>query len=63
MGRQQKLQRENQRTTFYVFKTALQQNGNDGMTMLQNTRWSFGTEWRLGYSDKHGYKQKHIGAY
>ena len=23
-------------------------NGNDGMAMLQNTRWSINTEWRLG---------------
>ncbi len=39
-------------------------NGNDGMTMLQNTRWSFGTEWRLGYSDLHGYEtETHIGRY
>src|SRR5690606_10689104 len=26
-------------------------NGNDGQAMLQNTRWSLGTEWRLGYHD------------
>jgi len=39
-------------------------NGNDGMAMLQNTRWSFGTEWRLGYNDKHGYESEtHIGRY
>ena len=39
-------------------------NGNDGMVMLQNTRWSFGTEWRLGYHDKHGYEtETHIGRY
>ena len=39
-------------------------NGNDGMAMLQNTRWSFGTEWRLGYSDHHGYESEtHIGRY
>ena len=23
-------------------------NGNDGMVVLQNTRWSIGSEWRLG---------------
>nr|WP_321222460.1 multicopper oxidase domain-containing protein [uncultured Psychroserpens sp.] len=39
-------------------------NGNDGMVMLQNTRWSFGTEWRLGYHDDHGYEtETHIGRY
>jgi FtsP/CotA-like multicopper oxidase with cupredoxin domain len=39
-------------------------NGNDGMAMLQNTRWSFGTEWRLGYHDGHGYEtETHIGRY
>jgi CopA family copper-resistance protein len=39
-------------------------NGNDGMLMLQNTRWSIGTEWRLGYHDMHGYEtETHIGRY
>jgi len=39
-------------------------NGNDGMVMLQNTRWSFGTEWRLGYNNKMGYEtETHIGRY
>lgn len=39
-------------------------NGNDGMVMLQNTRWSVGTEWRLGYNDMHGYEtETHIGRY
>lgn len=39
-------------------------NGNDGMAMLQNTRWSFGTEWRLGYNDESGYEMEtHIGRY
>jgi CopA family copper-resistance protein len=39
-------------------------NGNDGMAMLQNTRWSIGTEWRLGYHDRHGYEtETHIGRY
>ena len=39
-------------------------NGNDGMLMLQNTRWSIGSEWRLGYNDKHGYESEtHIGRY
>ena len=39
-------------------------NGNDGMAMLQNTRWSIGTEWRLGYNSKSGYEvETHVGRY
>jgi FtsP/CotA-like multicopper oxidase with cupredoxin domain len=39
-------------------------NGNDGQAMLQNARWSIGTEWRLGYHDEHGYESEtHIGRY
>jgi FtsP/CotA-like multicopper oxidase with cupredoxin domain len=39
-------------------------NGNDGLAMLSNTRWSIGTEWRLGYKDHHGYEtETHIGRY
>jgi CopA family copper-resistance protein len=39
-------------------------NGNDGRAMVQNARWSFGTEWRLGYNDRHGYEtETHIGRY
>jgi FtsP/CotA-like multicopper oxidase with cupredoxin domain len=39
-------------------------NGNDGMVMLQNTRWSIGTEWRLGYHNMHGYEtETHLGRY
>ena len=39
-------------------------NGNDGMAMLQNTRWSIGTEWRLGYTAHHGQEtETHIGRY
>lgn len=39
-------------------------NGNDGMFMVQNTRWSIGTEWRLGYNDMHGYEtETHLGRY
>lgn len=39
-------------------------NGNDGSAMLQNTRWSVGTEWRLGYNAMHGYEvETHIGRY
>jgi FtsP/CotA-like multicopper oxidase with cupredoxin domain len=39
-------------------------NGNDGMAMVQNTRWSLNTEWRLGYHDMHGYEtETHMGRY
>lgn len=39
-------------------------NGNDGMFMLQNTRWSIGSEWRLGFNNMHGYESEtHIGRY
>ena len=39
-------------------------NGNDGMVMISNTRWSIGTEWRLGYNNHHGYEtETHIGRY
>ncbi|NGM61492.1 multicopper oxidase domain-containing protein [Sphingobacterium sp. SGG-5] len=39
-------------------------NGNDGKAMLQNARWSLGTEWRLGYNDMHGYEvETHLGRY
>lgn len=39
-------------------------NGNGGMAMLANTRWSIGTEWHLGYKDMHGYETEvHLGRY
>lgn len=39
-------------------------NGNDGMAMLQNARWSLNTEWRLGYHSMHGYEiETHLGRY
>ncbi|WP_205748333.1 multicopper oxidase domain-containing protein [Dyadobacter bucti] len=39
-------------------------NGNDGEAMIQNTRWSIGSEWRLGYHDHHGYEvETHLGRY
>ena len=39
-------------------------NGNDGMAMLQSTRWSLMSEWRLGYMDAHGYEvETHLGRY
>ncbi|WP_164112683.1 MULTISPECIES: multicopper oxidase family protein [Sphingobacterium] len=39
-------------------------NGNDGEAMVQNARWSLGTEWRLGYNDIHGYEvETHLGRY
>lgn len=39
-------------------------NVNDGLAMLQNTRWALGTEWRLGYNAMHGYEtETHLGRY
>lgn len=39
-------------------------NSNDGQAMLQNARWSLGTEWRLGYNNTHGYEvETHLGRY
>ncbi len=58
-----KLQNESNELHF-MFQNDFATNGNDGMAMLQNTRWSFGTEWRLGYNDGHGYESEtHIGRY
>jgi CopA family copper-resistance protein len=48
----------------FMLENDVASNGNDGMAMLQNTRWSIGTEWRLGYHDMHGYEtETHIGRY
>lgn len=39
-------------------------NGNDGMAMLQNTRWNLSSEWRLGYNKNHGYEtETHFGRF
>ena len=39
-------------------------NGNDGMVMVSNTRWSVGMEWCLGYNDIRGHEtETHIGRY
>lgn len=58
-----KLQRESNELHFMI-QNDFATNGNDGMAMLQNARWSFGTEWRLGYNDMHGYEtETHIGRY
>ena len=58
-----KLQAESNKAHFMA-ENDFATNGNDGMAMLQNTRWSFGTEWRLGYHDMHGYEtETHIGRY
>ena len=58
-----KLQRESNELHF-MFHNDFATNGNDGEMMLQNTRWSFGTEWRLGYHDNHGYEvETHVGRY
>ncbi|WP_239986561.1 MULTISPECIES: multicopper oxidase family protein [Arenibacter] len=58
-----KLQKESNEFHFMA-ENDFATNGNDGMAMLQNARWSFGTEWRLGYHDGHGYESEtHIGRY
>jgi FtsP/CotA-like multicopper oxidase with cupredoxin domain len=58
-----KLQRESNQFHFMA-ENDFATNGNDGMAMVQNTRWSIGTEWRLGYHDRHGYEtETHIGRY
>lgn len=52
------------RNMHFMFQNDFATNGNDGEMMLQNTRWSIGSEWRLGYNDKHGYESEtHIGRY
>ena len=58
-----KLQRESNQFHFMA-ENDFATNGNDGILMFQNSRWSIGTEWRLGYNDKHGYEtETHIGRY
>jgi CopA family copper-resistance protein len=58
-----KLQAESN-TLHFMAENDFATNGNDGKAMLQNTRWSFGTEWRLGYMDEHGYESEtHVGRY
>ncbi|MES2133147.1 MAG: multicopper oxidase domain-containing protein [Bacteroidota bacterium] len=48
----------------FMGETDIATNGNDGMAMLQNTRWSLSSEWRLGYMDMHGYEvETHLGRY
>jgi CopA family copper-resistance protein len=48
----------------FMFQNDVATNGNDGEMMLQNTRWSIGSEWRLGYHGMHGYEtETHIGRY
>ena len=58
-----KLQAESNESHFMA-QNDFATNGNDGMAMIQNARWSFGTEWRLGYNKMHGYEiETHIGRY
>ena len=58
-----KLQRESNMLHFMAIND-FATNGNDGEAMLQNARWSLGTEWRLGYNDHHGYEvETHLGRY
>jgi FtsP/CotA-like multicopper oxidase with cupredoxin domain len=52
------------RRMHFMFQNDVATNGNDGEMMLQNTRWSIGSEWRLGHNDMHGYEtETHIGRY
>lgn len=52
------------RMPHFMIENDFATNGNDGMFMLQNTRWSLGTEWRLGYHSGHGYEtETHLGRY
>lgn len=58
-----KLQAESNQAHFMI-ENDFATNGIDGMAMLQNARWSLGTEWRLGYHDEHGYEvETHLGRY
>lgn len=60
---QRKLFRED-RNFHFMAENDFASNGNDGVLMLQNTRWSIGSEWRLGYGNIHGYESEtHIGRY
>lgn len=60
---QRKLFADDRRMHFMI-QNDFANNGNDGEMMLQNTRWSIGSEWRLGYNDMHGYEtETHIGRY
>lgn len=57
------LQRESNMAHFMA-ENDFATNGNDGSAMLQNARWSVGTEWRLGYNAMHGYEvETHLGRY
>lgn len=48
----------------FMIENDFASNGNDGMAMLANTRWSIGTEWRLGYQKTKGFEvETHIGRY
>jgi hypothetical protein len=62
-GAYKMLQRESNMLHFMA-QNDFATNGNDGEAMLQNARWSIGTEWRLGYNSMHGYEtETHIGRY
>jgi FtsP/CotA-like multicopper oxidase with cupredoxin domain len=58
-----KLQKESNQFHFMIAND-FAFNGNDGMMMLQNTRWSMESEWSLGYNKHHGFEvETHIGRY
>ena len=47
-----------------MFQNDFASNGNDGELMIQNTRYSVGSEWRLGYNDMMGWEtETHVGRY
>jgi len=58
-----KLQKESNQFHFMA-ENDFATNGYEGMAMLQNTRWSIGTEWRLAYGTMPDYEvETHIGRY
>ena len=58
-----KLQKESNQFHFMA-ENDFATNGYEGMAMLQNTRWSIGTEWRLGYGTMPDYEvETHVGRY
>ncbi len=57
------LQRESNRPHLMA-RNDFATNGNDGELMVQNARWSLGTEWRLGYDKMMGWEtETHLGRY
>ena len=57
-----KLQKESNQFHFMA-ENDFATNGYEGMAMLQNTRWSIGTEWRLGSKMPDYEVEAHVGRY